>query len=109
MLDTDTGQIAMVLLPKGKKSCYRERREWLQIPEMVRLDQYKRAWEVGNLCHLSFSGYPQGKGAGETLKYGPATQNMYYKEQFLEETNGITVITTVLKCDRNCQVHHILS
>lgn len=53
LLDEDTKQIAMILIPSGKESCYAERREWLQIPEMVRLDMDKRAWEVWCICLLT--------------------------------------------------------
>lgn len=109
LLDQDTRQVAVILLPEGRTSNFQERREWLEIPEMVMLGMDKRAWEVGSLCHLSFCKYPQGKGAGETLKHGPATKNMLYKEQYTEQTEMQTTITTVLESDSNCKVHHILA
>lgn len=108
ILDQDTGQMALVLLPRDQESCFEMRRTWLEIPEMVKLGMDKRAWEVGNLCHLSLSEYPQGKGAGETLKYGPATKKLHYKEQNIEEDKNKIVITTILACDWGYEVKHCL-
>lgn len=108
LLDEDTQQIAMILLPGEKESCWKNRREWLEIPEMVRLGLDKRAWEVGSLVHLSFDRYPQGKGAGETLKYGDAVRSMRYKEQLCEETDNKRIITTILESDSGCGVKHIV-
>lgn len=109
LLDQDTGQMALILLPEDRKSCFDMRREWLEIPEMVKLGMDKRAWEVGSLCHLSLSEYPQGKGAGETLKYGPATKNLHYKEQKVEEDKDKIIITTILSCDGEYTVRHFLA
>lgn len=109
LLDQDTGQISMILLPQGKESCFSQRREWLEIPEMVRLGMDKQAWEVGSLAHLSLGGSSQGKGAGETLKNGPETRSMQYKEQRVEQTGQTTRIITVLENGKKCQIHHILT
>ena len=64
LTDLDTGHISLILLPKEKESIFECRREWLNIPEMVRIGMDKRAWEVGSLCHVSFDGYARGKGVG---------------------------------------------
>lgn len=109
LLDQDTGQMALIILPKGKKACFNIRREWMGIPEMVSRGMDKRAWEVGNLCHLSLSEYPQGKGAGETLKYGPATKQLRFKRQNVEENGENTTIITVMENDGLYSINHFLS
>lgn len=109
LLDEESGQISFCLLPEGKESCYPSRREWLNIPEMVRLGMDKRAWEVGSLCHLSLDKYPQSKGAGETLKYGPATRKMRFQKQQVEEEGEKLSILTILSSEEGEEIHHRLT
>lgn len=106
LLDEDTRQISMILLPEGKSDSFGNRREWLEIPEMVRVGMDKRAWDVGSLVHLSHSGHPQGKGTGETLKHGPAVSCLCFKEQFVEKKEAEKKIVTILEDEAGYQVRH---
>lgn len=108
LMDKDSGHISFILLPKGKESVFENRREWLNIPEMVRIGMDKRAWEPGCLCHVAFDRYARGKGAGETLKHGPASMAMKFQEQMVKETEKQTEITTLLTCEKGVRIQHIV-
>lgn len=108
LFDDKTGQVALVLLPKGKKSVFEKRREWLNIPELVELDMDGKAWAVGNLCHLSLGNFSQSKGAGGTLKHGFATKALKYDTQSVIEEEDKTTILTVLKAEEGYRVNHSL-
>lgn len=88
--DEATGHTAMVLLPSGKEHVLENRRKWLD-PEAK-----SPAWELGSLCHLSLREYPQGNGAGGTLKYGEAVRRLRIKGQEKQETEESVVIKTTL-------------
>lgn len=83
LLDEESSQIAMVLLPDTRETCYEERREWLQIPELMEAGTDPRAWEVGSLCHLALRHHNQGNGAGNTLKHGQSTKFLKFHSQHL--------------------------
>lgn len=106
LTDVDTGHCSLILLPEGKESVFEERREWLNIPEMIRIGMDKRAWEVGSLCHVSFDSYARGKGAGETLKYGPATAAMKFHNQTVKKTGTKTEVITTMLCEKNVRIKH---
>lgn len=109
LLDKDTRQISMIMLPERKKDSFEKRRRWLEIPEMVRVGMDKQAWEVGSLAHLSHSGHPQGKGAGETLKHGPAVRQLHFREQFVETRSDEKRIVTILEDQSGYEVQHTVS
>lgn len=94
----EEGNTAMVLLPKGM-SMVSDRRKWLDEKQIF------DAWENGSLCHLALRHYPQGNGAGCTLKYGESTRRLRMKEQTVEETDEETRIVTELAAEDYSVIH----
>lgn len=109
LLDEETRQIAMVLLPNDEKTYYEERREWLKIPELIKTGMDQKAWQVGNLCHLALRHHNQGNGAGNTLKHGQSTKFLKFHAQSFTEENGKSQIVTHLKAEEGYEVIHTLS
>ncbi len=110
LVNEDTGEISLLLLPKGQtQDCFEERREWLKVPELVAIDQDSKAWHVGNLVHIATRNEPQGNGAGNTLKYGASNNKMRFNSQTtladgtkkteLISEDGYTVFHYLRPCD----------
>lgn len=90
VIDEVSGHTSMLLLPSGTKHILKERRKWLDS------EGKNPAWEIGSICHLSLRQYPQGNGAGGTLKYGEAVRHLKFRNQEKKENGTNIVITTVL-------------
>lgn len=106
LLDEQTGEISLVLLPeKQRQDAYDHHRTWLRVPELVRIDMDGRAWHVGNLVHLAIQGDAQGNGAGNTLKYGASTKNL----RFCSQKRQDDTIMTRLQAENGIEVLHRLT
>lgn len=102
--ETDSGHIAMVLIPGGEETCYQERRSRLRHRDLT-----CSAWEPGSLCHLSLRHHAQGNGAGNTLKYGESTERLKYVSQSKAENEKQIIIATRLKADEGYEVRHTVT
>ncbi len=106
VIDEDSGAVSLVMLPGDKnEDCFNNRREWLNVPELMAIDMDAQAWHVGSLVHLATRNDAQGNGAGNTLKYGASTTKLSFDKQEVLEDG---CIKTQLKSSDGCIVNHYL-
>lgn len=109
LLDEDTGQVAMQMLPAALKDDCAQRREWLETPELASGGLRCRAWEVGNLCHLALRHHPQSGGAGQTLRGGASTKRLCFATQQKTQRPWGTEIATELAAGEGYRVRHTVA
>ena len=102
--DDVTNHVSMVLLPKGRESCFEMRR-----PVMRMRDNICNAWDVGALCHLALRHHAQGNGAGNTLKYGESTERLRFRSQENIKKDNVNSIITLLEAEEGYCIKHTVT
>ena len=64
LVDRESDQVSLQLLPAGVEDCYEARRSVALTQEYDHAGFTVPAWGAGSLCHLALDGFPQSTGAG---------------------------------------------
>jgi len=110
LVDDESGQVSLALLPMGMEDKYDERRYWVDTYEYSHATFRIPGWSAGHLCHLALGGYPQSTGAGGgTMKHGPVCDLLALESQTSEEKDGMLTVTTTLAAKEGFAVVHTLT
>lgn len=109
LVDRESGQVSLQLLPAGVEDCYEARRSVALTQEYDHAGFTVPAWGAGSLCHLALDGFPQSTGAGGgTMKHGPVNDLLRMAGQESRQEEDVTVIETRLRADAGFEVLHVL-
>lgn len=109
LTDQETGQMSMVLLPKGAETKYRARKLLMDAPELTRVGLQCPAWYVGSLCHLALRHHPQSNGTAGTLLDGYSTKQLRFQAQTVDKQKHCTSIHTLLRAPESYEILHTAS
>ncbi len=109
LIDEETEHISMLLIPKETLELVAKRREYANIPEMLRIGVNPRAWNIGSLVHVHLRHHPQTSGAGMTMKHSESTKLLKYKEQKVNDDNEKMVIKTIIQSEEGYKAEHIVT
>ena len=110
LIDDESGQVSLALLPEGMQDAYDERRYLTDTYEYVHAPFRVPAWSAGHLCHLALGGFPQSTGAGGgTMKHGPVCDLLKLEDHRSEQKDGMLIVTTTLAAAERFAVVHTLT
>ncbi len=95
MIDNDSGQTALLLIPVSAMDQYAERGE------------YSDRWAVGSLVQLHLRNHPAGILHGTSMRYSPSTAQLVFDEQTVDQKENETIIETVLRADTYRCIHRL--
>ena len=109
LVDRESDQVSLQLLPAGVEDCYEARRSVALTQEYDHAGFTVPAWGAGSLCHLALDGFPQSTGAGGgTMKHGPVNDLLRMVSHQSRQEEDVTVIETRLRADAGFDVLHVL-
>ena len=110
LIDDESGQVSLALLPDGMKDSYDERRYLTDTYEYTHAPFRVPAWSAGHLCHLALGGFPQSTGAGGgTMKHGPVCDLLKLEDHRSEQKDGTLIVTTTFAAAEGFAVVHTLT
>ena len=110
LIDDESGQVSLALLPEGMQDAYDERRYLTDTYEYAHAPFRVPAWSAGHLCHLALGGFPQSTGAGGgTMKHGPVCDLLKLEDHRSEQKDGMLIVTTTLAAAERFAVVHTLT